>query len=111
MGIKKTNTTPYHPQTNAQSEVCNKPIAAYLKKQFLNSTLDWKQYIAPMMFACNTSYHRRIKSFLFEVTFGVEPRTAENLNPDLRRLYGENLGTKMVQKLQKCHNLARKIAN
>jgi transposase InsO family protein len=31
MGIKKTNTTPYHPQTNAQAKVCNKTIAAYLE--------------------------------------------------------------------------------
>jgi hypothetical protein len=31
-------------------------------------------------------------------------------NPDLRRLYGEDLGTEMVQRLQKCPNLARKIA-
>jgi transposase InsO family protein len=29
--IKKTTTTPYHPQTNAQVEVVNKTIAQYLK--------------------------------------------------------------------------------
>jgi transposase InsO family protein len=29
MKIKKTHTTPYHPQTSAQAEVCNKTIAAY----------------------------------------------------------------------------------
>jgi ribosomal protein L30/L7E len=37
LGIKKTNTAPYHPQTNAQAKVCNKTIAAYLKTQVLNS--------------------------------------------------------------------------
>jgi transposase InsO family protein len=47
LGIKKTNTTPYHPQTNAQTEVCNKTIAAYLEIQVLSSTIDWEQYIAP----------------------------------------------------------------
>jgi hypothetical protein len=51
MKIKKTNTIPYHPQTNAQAEVCNKTIAAYWKTQVLNSTLDWEQYIAQKMFA------------------------------------------------------------
>ena len=69
MKIKKTNTTPYHPQTNAQAEVCNKTISAYLKTQVLSSTLDWEQYIASMMFAYNTSYHRSIKSTPFEITF------------------------------------------
>jgi hypothetical protein len=33
MKIKKTNTTTYHPQTNAQAEVCDKTIAACLKTQ------------------------------------------------------------------------------
>jgi transposase InsO family protein len=47
--IKKTRTTPFHPQTNAQAEVCNKTIAAYLKFQILSSIKDWEQYMAPMM--------------------------------------------------------------
>jgi hypothetical protein len=42
---QKTNTTLFHLQTNAQAEVCNKTIAAYLKTQFLSSTIDWEQYI------------------------------------------------------------------
>jgi hypothetical protein len=108
MDIKKTNTTTFHPRTNAQAEVCNKTTAAYLKTQVLSSTLDWEQYIAPMRFAYNTSYHRSIKSTPFEVTFGLEPPTAENPNPDLRRLYGENLGKEMYQRLQVCQNVARK---
>jgi hypothetical protein len=84
-------------------------IAAYLKTQVLSSTLDLEQYIAPMMFAYNTTYHRSIKSILFEVTFGLEPWITENPNPDLRRLYGEDLGTEMFQRLQNCQNLAKKL--
>jgi hypothetical protein len=64
-----------------------------------------------MMFAYNTSYHRSVKSTLFEITFGLEPRTAENSNPYVRRQYGEDLGTEMFQRLQTCQNLARKIAS
>jgi hypothetical protein len=63
------------------------------------------------MFAYNTSYHRSVKTILFEITFGLEPRTAENPNPELRRLYGSDLGTEMFQRLQMCKNLARKIAS
>jgi transposase InsO family protein len=64
MGIEKSHKTPYHPQTNAQAEVCNKTIAAYLKTQVLSSTSVWEQYIVPMMFAYNTSYHRSLKQHL-----------------------------------------------
>jgi hypothetical protein len=60
-----------------------------------------------MMFAYNTSYHRSVKSTKFQITFGLEPRTAENPNPVLRRLYGKDLGTDVFQRLQTCQNLAK----
>ena len=48
MNIKKTTTSPYHPQTNAQTEVCNKTIAQYLGIHVDKSTLDWELYMAPI---------------------------------------------------------------
>ena len=73
------------PSTNkCSSRVCNKAIAKYFKTQVLPSTLDWKMYMAPMMFAYNTSYHKTIKISMFEITFRIQPRTGPNLNPDLR---------------------------
>ena len=76
MSVTKTNTSPYHPQTNAQVEVCNKTIATYLRTQVSASTLDWELYMAPMAFAYNTSFHRTLKATPFKVTFGQEARTA-----------------------------------
>jgi hypothetical protein len=60
MLIKKTTTSPYHPQTNAQVEVCNKTITTYLKTQVDTTTLDWELYMAPMTFPYNTSFHKVI---------------------------------------------------
>ena len=51
MKVKKTTTSPYHPQTNAQVEVCNKTVAQYLRTQVETNTLDWELYMAPMAFA------------------------------------------------------------
>jgi hypothetical protein len=69
MRINKTNATPYHPQTNAQVEVCNKTIAACLKTQVLSSRLDWAQYVFLMMFADNTICHRSIKTAPLQVVW------------------------------------------
>jgi hypothetical protein len=55
--------------------------------------------------------YRSIKTTTFEVKFGLEPRTAENPNPDVRRPNLKDLSTEMFQRLQTCQNLARKIAS
>jgi hypothetical protein len=49
--------------------------------------------MAPMMFTYKSSNHRSIRTTPFEVTFGLEPRTAQNPNPDLRRQFGEIMRT------------------
>ena len=111
LDIKKTTTTPYHPQSNAQVEVCNKTIANYLKHRVNTDTLDWEMYMAPMMFAYNTSFHRSIKTSPFELTFGIEPRTMVNPSPDIQKQYGEDQGTEMYQRLKACHQMAKEVAS
>jgi hypothetical protein len=91
MSIKKT-TSPYHPQTNAQVEVCNKTIATFLKTQVNTNTLDWELYMAPMAFAYNTSFRRTIKTSPFTLTYGMESRTNEF---NARTQYEENFSTEL----------------
>ena len=62
MQIKHLTTSPYHPQCNSQAEVVNKTIAKYLASFVDNTTLDWELYLAPLMFAYNTSVHKSIKN-------------------------------------------------
>jgi hypothetical protein len=65
------------------------------------STFDWEQYIAPLMFSYNTSFHRSVKNTPFFLTFGIEPRLPSFPNPDLReRFYGKSSAAKMFQRLK-----------
>jgi transposase InsO family protein len=109
MNIKKTTTSPYHPQTNAQAEVCNKTIAQYLATHVDKSTLDWELYMAPMSFAYNTGFHRGIKNSPYAVTYGQQPRTA-NFS-EQRPRYGENTSTELYQRMQLSHNTYRQLAH
>ena len=75
--IKHTTTTPYHPQCNSSAEVFNRTMKRYLAaaiKDAEGSTLDWPLYIAPLMFAYNTSIHKAAKESPFMTTFGYDPR-------------------------------------
>jgi hypothetical protein len=60
-----------------------------------------------MAFAYNTSFHRTISSTPFKVKYGIDART-----PDFepKQLYFEDLPTELYQRMQACHNMAKKLA-
>ena len=63
-----------------------------------------------MMFAYSTSFHRAIKTFPFELTFGIEPRTMVNPSPDLRLEYGEDFGKELFQRMKFCQKTAKDVS-
>ena len=68
--ITISTSTAYHPQCNSQAET----IAKYLTSYVSDSTLDWEDYLAPMMFSYNTSFHQSIPNTPFFLTRGMEAR-------------------------------------
>jgi hypothetical protein len=89
MSIKKTTTSPYHPNTQVDS-----------------NTLDWELYMAPMAFTYNTSFHRTIKTSQFTLTYGMEPRTIEF---NARTQYEEDHSTELYQRMQHSHEQKRQL--
>jgi hypothetical protein len=67
------HTSSRHPACNSQAEVANKTIAKYLRNLVRDDTLDWEQYLCPLMFSYNTSFHQSIKTTPFFISFGIEP--------------------------------------
>ena len=107
--IRHQTTTAYHPQCNAQAEVANKTIAKYLSGMVDASTLDWEQYLGPLMFSYNTSFHKTINNSPFFLTYGIEPRLPHFPTPDIRRtFYGESDVDEMHQRLLFARDLARR---
>jgi hypothetical protein len=94
------HTSSRHPACNSQAEVGNKTIAKYLASFVSDDTLDWEQYLAPLMFSYNTSFHRSIKTTPHFLTYGQEPRLPSFPAPELRRkFYGESSSAELHQKL------------
>ena len=109
MQVSHLKTTAYHPQCNSQAEVANKTIAKYLASFVDESTLDWEDYLPPLMFVYNTSFHRSVKTTPFFLTFGMEPRHPSLPTPDVRRkFYGESSSDELMLRLLTARDVARR---
>jgi hypothetical protein len=109
LGTAHLTTSSHQPQCNSQAEVANKTIAKYLASFCVDSTLDWELYLAPLMFAYNTSFHHIIKTLPFFQTYGMEPRLPALPTPDLRRkFYGESSTDDRIRKLLLTRDIARR---
>jgi len=106
LNIEHTTTAAYHPQCNAQAEVCNKTIAKYLSSFVDETTLDWEQYLAPMAFSYNTSLHRSIQATPYSLTYGQDARLPSFPNPDIQRCYSETPAGDWYNSLQAARELA-----
>ena len=106
LDIEHTTTAAYHPQCNAQAEVCNKTIAKYLNSFVDETTLDWEQYLAPMAFSYNTSLHRSIKTTPYFLTYGQDARIPSFPSPDIQRCYSETAAGDWYNQLQAARDLA-----
>jgi hypothetical protein len=109
LGTAHLITPSHHPKCNSQVEVTNKTIAKYLASFRDDSTLDWELYLAPLMFAYNTSFHCTIKTLPFFLTYGMEPRLPSLPTPDLRqKFYGESSTDDIIRKLLLTRDIARR---
>jgi transposase InsO family protein len=55
MGIKKINTTAYHPQTDGLVEHFNRTLTGMLAKTVRDNGRDWDQHVPYVLFAYRTS--------------------------------------------------------
>jgi transposase InsO family protein len=85
LNVQHTKTTPYHLQCNAQVEVFNKTVKKYLASYVDKTTLNWDEFLPPLMLAYNISYHSTIATTPFELLFGVRPRLPSLPAPDIQR--------------------------
>ena len=109
MQVSYLKTMAYHPQCNSQAKVANKTIAKYLASFVDESTLDWEDYLLPLMFVYNTSFHRSIKSSPFFLMFGMEPRHPSLPTLDVRqKFYGESSSDELMLSLLTARDVARR---
>ena len=79
LGIKKTHTTPYHPQSDGLVERLNRTILSMLATTIKDHGEEWEHHLAKVCFAYNTSIHKSTGFTPFYLMYGRQARIPVDL--------------------------------
>ena len=74
LGMKKSRTTPYHPQGDGITERFNRTLLSMLSTLDLSQKINWKEHVAPLVHAYNSTRHDTTGYTPFFLMFGRSPR-------------------------------------
>ena len=114
-GMKKINTTAYHPQTDGLVENFNRTLQAMLAKHSKFFGMEWDKHLQHLLFGYRTKPHNSTNESEFYMIYGRDARlpteTALSTPPTLQMLEVDDYKTELVSGLTQCWNIARTSVN
>ena len=112
--IKKTRTTPYHPQSDGVVERFNRTLLSMLATVLEDNPWDWEDQLMKVCYAYNTSSHPGLKHSPFYLMFGRRARLPVDIAfglPDDQPVSTSQYASSLHDKLGKAYTEVRKSMN
>ena len=112
LGIRKTRTTPYRPQSDGMVEKFNGTLKDMISKYIKKDGSDWDVDIKAYSFAYNSSVHHTTGHTPFSLVHGFEPRTPldAELGPPQRLVPVRSYAEDRLAAMRAARELAKKNA-
>jgi len=103
LGIEMKLSTAYHPETDRQTERTNQELEQYLRMYVNHRQNNWAEWLATAEFAFNNKVHTAMRSSLFQVNYGREPR----IGFDIRKKRKNEKAEEFVKEIKERYEKAR----
>ncbi|CAG2255790.1 Retrovirus-related Pol polyprotein from transposon 17.6,Retrovirus-related Pol polyprotein from transposon 297 [Mytilus edulis] len=111
LDIKKTRTTPYHPQSDGMVERFNKTLATMLSAYVQEHQRDWDKYIPFVMMAYRASEHDTTGQTPNRLMFGRESTTPLDIlyemPPSIKGIPQHKWAWELKERLEDAHSFVR----
>lgn len=108
LGIKKVNTSPYHPMTNAGLERCHKTLKSMLRAYINKNKTDWPKFLPYAVFVMNTTINRSTSYSAHELLYSYKIEVPTNLKRKPEPVYSyDDYVAELRFKMQTAHEIAR----
>jgi hypothetical protein len=109
LGIKKIQTTAFHPESNGGLERSHRVLAEYLRHYVREDQSNWDEFVPYAAYVYNTTIHTATECTPFELVYGFKSEMPSALrgSPSVQYNYEDYL-TELKGRLQTAHEMARK---